>query len=81
MKTAVSLPDSLFEEAESTARELGLARSQLYAKAIEEFLAHRKKEYVTEALNRFYDGKEAGESKIVSAGLDTLRKVSEHDEW
>jgi metal-responsive CopG/Arc/MetJ family transcriptional regulator len=38
MKTAVSLPDDLFRLAEATARRLRVSRSELYAKAIAEFL-------------------------------------------
>ena len=37
MKTAVSLPDRLYEEAEKTAQAIGIPRSQLFAKALEEF--------------------------------------------
>lgn len=34
MKTAISLPDSVFEEAEALAQQLGLSRSELYTKAL-----------------------------------------------
>jgi metal-responsive CopG/Arc/MetJ family transcriptional regulator len=34
MKTAVSLPDSLFEAADQLARQLGKSRSQFYAEAL-----------------------------------------------
>lgn len=33
MKTAISLPDSVFEEAEALAKQLGLSRSELYKSA------------------------------------------------
>ena len=35
MKTAVSIPDPLFEAAERLARRRGLRRSQLYAEALQ----------------------------------------------
>ncbi len=38
MKTAVSVPDDLFERAERLARRDGYTRSGLYAKALEEFI-------------------------------------------
>ena len=38
MKTAISLPDELFEEAESLASRLGMSRSGLYAAALEDFM-------------------------------------------
>jgi hypothetical protein len=34
MKTAISLPDLVFEEAEALANQLGLSRSELYTKSI-----------------------------------------------
>lgn len=38
MKTAVSVPDRVFEEGERLAARLGWSRSQLYATALERFL-------------------------------------------
>ena len=34
MRTAISIPDDLFESAEELAAELGMSRSQLYATAL-----------------------------------------------
>lgn len=64
MKTAISIPDTLFKEAELAARELSISRSELYAKAVEAFVRSRCQADVTEKLNQVY-GKE-------SAGLDPL---------
>ena len=54
MKTAVSIPDPLFIAADSLARRLGLARSELYARAIELFLKRRRHSGVRQALDRVY---------------------------
>jgi metal-responsive CopG/Arc/MetJ family transcriptional regulator len=54
MKTAISLPDELFKLAEKTADKLGIPRSQLFAKALEEFIQHYKNEFITEKLNEIY---------------------------
>jgi metal-responsive CopG/Arc/MetJ family transcriptional regulator len=54
MKTAVSIPDELFQMAEATARRLQVSRSELYAKALEEFLKRQNAEEITERLNRLY---------------------------
>ena len=54
MKTAVSIPDALFEAAEKQAKKEHVSRSQLYAQAMEEYLAARRrqsrKEQMREAL-------------------------------
>lgn len=38
MKTAISLPDSIFKEAESLTKKLGVSRSELYTKALKAYL-------------------------------------------
>jgi biotin operon repressor len=54
MKTAVSLPDPLFESAEALAAELGISRSQLYATAIQAYVQVQQRTGITESLNRVY---------------------------
>jgi predicted transcriptional regulator len=51
VKTAVSLPDDLFERAEHAARQLGVNRSQLYARALTRYLQDIGPDPVTERLN------------------------------
>jgi metal-responsive CopG/Arc/MetJ family transcriptional regulator len=54
MKTAVSLPDEIFREAEATAKKLRVSRSKLYATALSEFLDRQRSQSVTERLNEYY---------------------------
>lgn len=54
MKTAISIPDPLFEAAEGLAKQLGMSRSQLYATAVSRFLESFQDEAVTERLNEIY---------------------------
>ncbi len=56
VKTAISLPDQLFRRAEALAKQLGIPRSQLYARALGEFLAAHAGEHVTAALDAVYEG-------------------------
>jgi metal-responsive CopG/Arc/MetJ family transcriptional regulator len=55
MKTAISLPDPIFEEAELLAQELGLSRSQLYTKALQAYLRKYNRDRILEKLNQVYD--------------------------
>jgi hypothetical protein len=55
VKTAVSLPDEVFQAAERLARERGLTRSSLYAQALEAFLEANEIDPLTEAINRVAD--------------------------
>jgi metal-responsive CopG/Arc/MetJ family transcriptional regulator len=55
MKTAVSVPDDLFRAGERAAQRLGLSRSGLYAKALEEYLVRHDDEDITRRLNEVYE--------------------------
>jgi metal-responsive CopG/Arc/MetJ family transcriptional regulator len=52
MKTAVSIPDSLFKEAEAAAKNLGLSRSRFIQMALEAYLERRREEEMTAEINR-----------------------------
>ena len=82
MKTAISLPDALYADAEEIAKSMGIPRSRLFARALEEFLNHHKKERITEKLNEVYGKLEAIDThEISAAGLDTLRELTKNDTW
>ncbi|PID41937.1 MAG: hypothetical protein CSA52_00365 [Gammaproteobacteria bacterium] len=54
MKTAISIPDKIFNSAEALAHRLRVSRSELYAKAVEDYLRRNKNRGVTEILNDVY---------------------------
>lgn len=60
MKTAISLPDELFESADVLAERLGLSRSELYATAVAEYLAKHRDEDVTARLNEVFADEPSG---------------------
>ncbi len=55
MKTAISIPDSLYESAEKLARRLGESRSELYAKAVKSYVEKHQDDKITAKLNEVYD--------------------------
>jgi metal-responsive CopG/Arc/MetJ family transcriptional regulator len=67
MKIAISLPDDLFESADALAERMGLSRSELYARAVAEFLAKNRDEDVTARLNEVYGKESSGVSPAVRA--------------
>lgn len=81
MKTAISIRDEVFEAAERTAKDLGMSRSELYTKAVGEFVARHAGAQLTERLNAVY-----GEDPSISAldkRLEALQFLSlpAEDEW
>jgi metal-responsive CopG/Arc/MetJ family transcriptional regulator len=60
MKTAISIPDPVFQAAEEAAGRLAMSRSELYTRAVEAYLAVHCPEQVTEKLDEVYAEEESG---------------------
>ena len=54
MKTAISIPDHIFNLAEDLARRLGMSRSQLYSTAVKLYIDAADDQVVIQALNDVY---------------------------
>lgn len=78
MKIALSIPDDLFETAETVGKRLGVSRSRLYATALAEFLSKHRGRKVTERLNTVY----ATEESRLEPGVRRLQRRSvERTTW
>ncbi len=78
MKTAISIPDDVFEQADALARELKQSRSQLYARAVREYVARHSADKVTAALNSVCDQVAAEDSAFIA---ESARQAGERIEW
>ena len=54
MKTAISVPDDVFQAADRLAKRLAMSRSQLYAEAVEQYVADHALDQVTQCLDEVY---------------------------
>lgn len=61
MKTAISIPDEIFEELDRIAREQHYSRSELFTIAVKEYLERLKSRKLLDALNEAYQGPESSE--------------------
>ena len=52
MKVAVSIPDEVFSETEELAKRLNVSRSEVYSRALSEFLRRHSPDRVTELMNQ-----------------------------
>lgn len=52
MKTAVSVPDDVFESAERLVRRERRSRSEVYSAALREYVARHSPDEITEAIDR-----------------------------
>ena len=83
MKTAVSLPDPLFQQAERYARKNKQSRSALYAVALADYLARHDDDAVTAGLNSALEGLPPHEAEqemapVTATHLKTMRR---HNPW
>lgn len=78
MKTAISLPDKLFQAAEAFAQEQGLSRSELYARALLLFLQAQRYEGITDVLDQVY----ADESSTLEPAFKSAQaRALPQDAW
>ena len=82
IKTAISIDETLFGQAEQAAQELNLTRSALYALAVREFLHRRAHELLTEELNAAYDGTIDPADAAMFRGMRARqRRMAAEDPW
>ncbi len=77
MKVAISVPDPLFEAAELICKDLQIPRSQVYARALEDFVKSQRHVGVREALDMVYGQKSAELDPM----LEDLQAEALHEDW
>jgi metal-responsive CopG/Arc/MetJ family transcriptional regulator len=78
MKTAVSIPDEVFEKVDRLARQAGRSRSEVFSVALAEYVARHAPDEVTEAMDRACAN--VGDQRDPFVGA-AGRRVVESTEW
>ena len=78
MKTAISIPDELFESAEGLIAKLRISRSRLYSRAIAEFVARHDEDVVTQQMDQALREMEAPYDEF---SKEASRQVLRREEW
>ena len=78
MKTAISIPDNIFRDAERLSRRLKKSRSQVYTEAVIEYVSRHDPEAVTDAMNRVCD---AIDTRPDPAIFDAAKRILKDVEW
>lgn len=77
MKTAISVPDDVFADAERLAKRMKKSRSELYSRALREFVARHAEDRVTEALDEVVDAvDETPDEFVPEAARRSLRRAA-----
>jgi metal-responsive CopG/Arc/MetJ family transcriptional regulator len=69
IKTAISIQDSLFKQADALAREMHISRSRLFVMAVEDFIQRQQNQQLLEKINLAY------ENEPTPAEEDRLNKM------
>jgi len=67
MKTAISIPDSIFQAADHLAQRLGVSRSELYVKAVSEYVSAHRYQDVKKLLDEVYKSETSAIDEEVSS--------------
>ena len=78
MKTAVSIPDDIFEKVERLARRAKRSRSEVFSAALREYIARHAPDEVTDAINRACEHIGDPHDEFVATAS---RRVLENTEW
>jgi len=78
MKTAISIPDEIFVSADQLAKRLNMSRSELYTRAIQQYIAECRHVGVKEKLDQVY----ASENASVDSAVLNAQAISiPMEEW
>jgi metal-responsive CopG/Arc/MetJ family transcriptional regulator len=78
MKTAISIPEDVFVSADLLAKRLHMSRSELYAHAVQQYVAECRHSGVKEKLDEVY----ASENAPIDSAVLTAQAISiSGEEW
>ncbi len=81
VKTAVSIEESLFKEAETWAAKMGISRSQLFARAVADFVRQRENEELLEQLNAAHaDGPNEEDKEALRHGQALFLQMQQRED-
>ena len=81
MKTAISVPDEIFESATRVAAALGMSRSEFFARAAERYIRQIEAESLTSEIDAALARVGSDDSWSAAAASGRRRLARETDEW
>lgn len=77
MKTAVSIPDDLFEAAQRLAIRTRKSRSRIFSDALKEYVARHSADHITETMDRVCAELGVEEDRFVAVASRRVLKLSD----
>jgi hypothetical protein len=81
MKTAISVPDAIFEQASDQAAELGISRSEFFARAARRYLDELAEQSLTRQIDQALVTASDDDSGAAAATAGRRLLAAEDDGW
>jgi metal-responsive CopG/Arc/MetJ family transcriptional regulator len=81
MKTAISVPDEIFNQVGSRAAELGISRSEFFARAARQYLDQLADASLTQQIDAAIEAAGADDSGHAAAAAGRAFLAAVDDEW
>lgn len=82
MKTAISIPDDMFETVNKLARELRVPRSQIFTEAVNDYIKKLQNRKILNAINRAYaEAERPQEAQVREKAKTYYRKRLKIEKW
>jgi antitoxin MazE6 len=78
MKTKISIPNKVFQDAERLARRMKKSRSQIYSEAVAAYVARHAPDLVTEEINAVCEEVDTRPDLFVA---EAARRILERTDW
>ena len=81
VKTAISLQQSLFEQADALAQEMRISRSRLFALAVEAFIQRYQNRQLLKAINEAYEDPSDSEEQALRHQMREHHRRMVEGQW
>jgi len=81
VKTAISLDESLFRDVDALARRMNISRSEVFARAAQDFVRRQQTRDMLEELNRAYATEPDADERAGRLHRQALQRRLEADAW
>jgi len=81
VKTAISLDETIFHEVDALARRMNISRSEVFARAAQDFVRRQQNRDMLEKINRAYATDADADEQAARLHMQALQRRPEDDAW
>ena len=81
IRTAISIPESLFERVDALAKKANISRSRVFALAVEDYLRQLENEELLQAINAAYADPPSAEEEALYERIKAKQRQLVKGQW